>query len=104
MRSLTLPIDPNHALDAPNPILNRVQITEGHVNKSIRARVAATACMVMLFALQGIAASQDTPRLVETGVIFSAQQVERSDKTIQFFDGARPMWTPSPEEIARLES
>jgi ABC-type cobalt transport system substrate-binding protein len=104
MKSLTLPIDPNHALDAPKPILNRVQITEGHVNKRIRACVAATTCMVMPFALQGIGASQDASTLVETGVIFSAQQVERSDRAIQFFDGARPMWTPSSEEIARLES
>jgi hypothetical protein len=60
--------------------------------------------MVVPFALQGIALSQDGPRLVDTGVIFSAQQVERSGSMGKSFDGVRPLWTPSAEEITRLES
>jgi hypothetical protein len=66
--------------------------------------MAVTACMIMPLAMQGGAASQDTPRLVETGVIFSAQQIERSAEINRLFDGVRPLWTPAPEDIARLES
>ena len=74
------------------------------MNKSIRTCVAATACIVMPFALQGIVQVAGHAKLVETGVIFFAQQVERSARMSKFLDGARPLWTPSPEEIARLES
>src|SRR5262245_19269758 len=34
----------------------------------------------------------------------SAQQIERSGTMSPYFSGARPLWTPSPEEVARLES
>jgi hypothetical protein len=74
------------------------------MRKTMRLCVAATVYLLALLASQGIAISQERSEFVDTGVIFSVQQIERSDKMSRFFDAAQPLWTPSPEEIARLES
>ena len=48
------------------------------MRKSIRLSVAATVYMLIFLSSQGMAMSQERSRVIDTGVIFSAQQVERS--------------------------
>jgi len=74
------------------------------MRRNLRPYVAATFCLLVLLVWQGGAISQERSTLVDTGVIFSAQQMDRSDDMSRFFDRGRPFWTPSPEQIARLES
>jgi hypothetical protein len=77
------------------------------MRKIMRLCVAATVYMLILLASQGIAMSQERSKLVDTGVIFSAQQVERlplhSLDVKSILGLTPPFWTPSPEEIALLE-
>ena len=47
--------------------------------------------------------SQEHSLLVDTGVIFSAQQLERSADFYRKGEITPPHWTPSFEDIARLE-
>jgi len=62
---------------------------------------AAFVCIVIALASPEIAKSEEHSQLVDTGVIFSAKQVERSAKSYRML--TPPFWTPSTEEIARLE-
>jgi len=71
------------------------------MGRRIRLCEAAFICMVIALASPGIAKSQEHSRLVDTGVIFSAKQVERSAEFYRML--TPPFWTPSTEEIARLE-
>jgi hypothetical protein len=48
------------------------------MRKNTRLPLAATLYMLILFASQGIAVSQESSQLVDTGVIFSVEQLERS--------------------------
>jgi hypothetical protein len=75
------------------------------MGKNMRLRVAATAYMLVLLASQGTAMSQERSKLVDTGVIFSAQQVESSRDVKMLIESGLtpPFWTPSTEEIAMLE-
>jgi len=72
------------------------------MRKNIRLCAAATVYMLILLASQGIAMSQERSQLVDTGVIFSAEHVERSGAD-RMFGVTPPFWTPSPEQIAQLE-
>jgi len=70
--------------------------------------VAASLSLVIALAVPETAMSHERPRVVETGVIFSAQQVEslrlrHSHIITHFFGLAPPFWTPVSEEIALLE-
>jgi len=60
-------------------------------------------CLLIFLASEGIAVSQQAPRPVDTGVIFSAEHVEGSGAN-RLFALAAPYWTPSPDEIALLEA
>jgi len=62
---------------------------------------ATFVCIVSALASPGVAKSQEHSQLVDTGVIFSAKQVERSAEFYRML--TPPFWTPSTEEIARLE-
>lgn len=73
------------------------------MRKNMRLCMAATVYMLILVASQGIAMSQERSKLVDTGVIFSAQQVERSP-TVHMIGVMPPYWTPAPEDIALLEA
>jgi hypothetical protein len=77
------------------------------MRKSLRPCMAATACMFVLLASPGISMSEGRSKLVDTGVIFSVQQVEsprlRSSDMTRFFGLAPPFWMPASEEIALLE-
>jgi hypothetical protein len=77
------------------------------MRKSMRLCVAATLYILVLLASPGIAMSQERSKLVDTGVIFSAQQVEREPlhrlDVKSILGLTPPFWTPSPEEIAVLE-
>jgi hypothetical protein len=69
---------------------------------------AACLCIVIAFAASRAAMSQEHSKLVDTGVIFSAKQVEswrlRGEGLMDFYRLAPPpYWTPVPEEIALLE-
>ena len=69
---------------------------------------AACLCMAIALTAPGAAMSQEHSLLVDTGVIFSAQQVEslrlrHSHIITHFFGLAPPFWTPVSEEIALLE-
>jgi hypothetical protein len=70
---------------------------------NVRPCVAAPVYMLILLASTGIVVSQDHSQLVDSGVIFSAEHVERSgaDRVLGL---TPPYWTPSPEQIALLES
>jgi len=70
---------------------------------NVRLRVAAPVYVLILLASAGITVSQEHSRLVDTGVIFSAEHVERSGAH-RVLGLTRPYWTPSPEQIALLES
>jgi hypothetical protein len=59
--------------------------------------------MVIALAVPGPAMSQEHPLLVDTGVIFSAQQLERSADAYHLLRVTPPYWTPSFEDIAQLE-
>jgi hypothetical protein len=74
------------------------------MRKNMRLWVAATVYPLALLAPQGIAMSQESSTVIDTGVIFSAQQTEHPDEMRRFFDAVRPLWTLSREEIAQLES
>lgn len=63
---------------------------------------AACVSMVIALALPGTAMSQQRSQVVDTGVILSAQQLERSVAPVMM-GITPPYWTPSSEEIARLE-
>jgi hypothetical protein len=71
--------------------------------KGMRFCVAAAVHMLGLLASRGIAMSQERSQFVDTGVIFSAEHVERSgaDRVLAV---TPPYWTPSPEQIALLEA
>ena len=77
------------------------------MRKGLRPCVAATAYMLVLLASPGTSMSQERPKVVDTGVIFSAQQVEssrsRSSDIARFFGLAPSFWMPGSEEIALLE-
>jgi hypothetical protein len=73
------------------------------MRKNIRLCGAATVYMLILLASQGIAMSQEPSQLLDTGVIFSAEHVERSGAD-RMFGVAPPYWTPSQEQIALLEA
>lgn len=64
---------------------------------------AAYLCMVIALAVPGTAISQEHSLLVDTGVIFSAQQLERSADANRKMGITPPYWTPSSEDVARLE-
>jgi len=74
---------------------------------SERACAAATAYLLGLLASSGISMSQERSKVVDTGVIFSLQQVEssrlRGSDVTRFFGLAPPFWMPTSEEIALLE-
>ena len=65
--------------------------------------VAATVYMLILLASQAIAISQESLQFVDTGVIFSTEQIERSGAN-HVFGITPPYWTPSPGQIVLLES
>lgn len=73
------------------------------MRKTMRLCTVAAVSMLMHFAFQAIAMSQERVQLIDTGVIFSAEHVERSgaDRALGV---TRPFWTPSPEQIARIET
>ena len=72
------------------------------MRKSIRLSVAATVYMLIFLSSQGMAMSQERSRVIDTGVIFSAQQVERSPNVdwVKTMGVTPPFWTPSLEDIA----
>ena len=73
------------------------------MRRSIRLSGAAFICTVIALA-SSVAASQEHSQLVDTGVIFSAQQVERSPRLARMIGITPPFWAPSREEIALLEA
>jgi hypothetical protein len=73
------------------------------MRKSMHLCVAATVYMLILLATYGHAMSQERSKLVDTGVIFSAEQLERLPN-VHKIGVTPPYWTPSPEEIALLEA
>jgi len=70
---------------------------------NVRLCVAAPVYMLILLALAGTTVSQEHSQLVDIGLIFFAEDVERSgaDRVLGL---TPPYWTPSPEQIALLES
>ena len=66
--------------------------------RSIPLCEAACVCMVVALALAGTAMSQEHSQLVDTGVIFSAQQLERSADAYRTLGITPPYWTPSFED------
>ena len=66
------------------------------MRKSIRLSVAATVYMLIFLSSQGMAMSQERSRVIDTGVIFSAQQVERSPNVdwVKTMGVTPPFWTP----------
>lgn len=88
----------------PHGSPRRVQeMWNSHMRNNMRLCRVAAVSLLMLFAFQGIAMSQERSQRVDTGVIFSAERVERSG-TDRALGVARPFWTPSPEQIALLEA
>jgi len=73
------------------------------LSRKIRLCEAAFVCVVIALASAGIAKSQEHSQLVDTGVIFSEKQVERSADLNRMIGVTPPFWTPSTDEIARLE-
>src|SRR5262245_3804693 len=73
------------------------------IRKKIRLCEAAFVCVVIALASAGIAKSQEHSQLVDTGVIFSEKQVERSADLNRMIGVTPPFWTPSTDDIARLE-
>jgi len=73
------------------------------MRRNFRLGVAAAVCMLIPLVSQGIAMSQERSKLVDTGVIFSAQQVKRLVDMNPMIGITAPFWTPTPEEIAQLE-
>jgi hypothetical protein len=73
------------------------------MRKNIPLCEAARLCMVIALAVPGTAMSQEHSLLVDTGVIFSAQQLERSADAYRMLGITPPYWTPSFEDIARVE-
>jgi hypothetical protein len=73
------------------------------MRKNTRLSVAATFYMLILLASQEIAMSQESSQLVDTGVIFSVEQLERSGADRVFWV-TPPFWIPSPEQVALLET
>jgi hypothetical protein len=73
------------------------------MSKNLRLSMAATVYMLILLGSRGIAMSQEPSKLVDTGVIFSKQQIERSPSMKEILGSIQPLWTPSPEEVALLE-
>ena len=65
-------------------------------------------CGVVVCALGSLgvpasAVSQERSRLVDTGVILSAQESDRVEREMRWLGITPPYWTPTPEDIARLE-
>jgi hypothetical protein len=75
------------------------------MRKSMRPSVAAAVYMLNFLSSQGIALSQEHSRVVDTGVIFSGQQVERSPNVawLKNMGITPPFWTPSLESVGRAE-
>jgi hypothetical protein len=71
------------------------------MGRNNRHQDAALVCMLIALALPGTAKSQEQSQLVDTGVILSAKLVERSVNRL--IGVTPPFWTPSSEDIARLE-
>jgi len=74
-----------------------------NMGRNSRRHEAALVCMLIALALPGIALSQEQSQLVDTGIIFSAKLVERSADLNRMIGVTPPFWTPSFEDIARLE-
>jgi hypothetical protein len=72
------------------------------MRRNVKLGLAAIICLLVPFTPQGTAISQEPSQFVDTGVIFSAQQIECSERMRRCFGAVRPFWTPSPEEIGRL--
>jgi hypothetical protein len=72
------------------------------MRRSVRLCAAVTIWLLIPLAPQST--SQEPSRLVDTGVIFSAQQLESWAKANRGMGITPPFWTPSPEQIARLEA
>jgi len=74
---------------------------------SVRLGKASFMCAVIALASSRIAASQEHSQLVDTGVIFSQQQLEKVPlhrlDVNSILGLTPPFWTPSPKEIAALE-
>jgi len=73
------------------------------MRNNTRLSVAATFYMFIFVASRGIAMSQESSQLVDTGVIFSVEQLKRSGAD-QVFWIKPPFWTPSPQQVALLET
>lgn len=71
----------------------------------MRRNICKAACfsMVVALALPGTAMSQQHAQLVDTGVILSAQQLEHSADANRLMGITPPYWTPSSDDIARLD-
>src|SRR5262245_20650083 len=65
-------------------------------------RVCLGFCLLIRLASQVMA--QEGAELVDTGVIFSADELDRSTESNRIWGVTPPYWTPSPEDVARLES
>src|SRR5262249_23074829 len=90
-----------HGRDQQRGWRRQAQETMEMMARKIRLCEAACVCIIIAFASPGIAKSREHSQLVDTGVIFSAKQVERSAELYRML--TPPFWTPSTEEIARLE-
>lgn len=76
--------------------------------KNMRLCVAVAVYVLALVASDGIAMSQERSKLVDTGIIFSAEQLERSEVIrpglLGMMGMTPPYWTPSPQDIAPVEA
>jgi hypothetical protein len=71
------------------------------MRKNALLSVAASFYMLILVATQEIAMSQESSQLVDTGVIFSVEQLERSGADHVFWI-TPPFWIPSPNRLRCL--
>jgi len=73
------------------------------MRRSVPLCKAACLCVVIVLPAPQTAISQEHSPVVDTGVIFSAEQLERSTDDYRALGITPPYWTPSVADIARLE-
>jgi len=73
------------------------------VSRNLCQYIPALIYMLIPLALEGIAVSQERIKLVDTGVIFSGEQVAQFAEIPYMFELTPPFWTPTEEEVAHLE-
>ena len=72
------------------------------MHRNMRLCAAGTICLLIPLASQ--TTSQERSKLVDTGVIFTAQHLESLVEFNKMGILTAPFWTPSPEQILQLEA